>query len=189
MIRIALVGDIGSGKTFISKLFGYPVFNADEVVSKIYTQDKNTFIKLRTKLPTFFSKFPIKKEELIKAVIRNDKNIKIISAIVHPIVKKHLNIFLKKNKKNIVILDIPLFLENKLNKKGDKIIFVQSKRDNILKKIKIRKNFNKLVLKRLKKLQLPLYKKRKKSNYVIKNNFKKDLARKSVKNILRKILS
>ena len=36
MIRIALTGDIGSGKTFISKLFGYPVFNADEVVIKIY---------------------------------------------------------------------------------------------------------------------------------------------------------
>ena len=49
MIRIALVGDIGSGKTFISKLFDYPVFNADEVVSKIYTQDKNTFIKLKKK--------------------------------------------------------------------------------------------------------------------------------------------
>ena len=35
MIRIALVGQIGSGKTFISKLFGYPVFNADKEVENI----------------------------------------------------------------------------------------------------------------------------------------------------------
>ena len=41
MIRIAIVGDIGSGKSFIAKLFGYPVFNADRVVSGIYKNDKN----------------------------------------------------------------------------------------------------------------------------------------------------
>ena len=40
MIRIALVGDIGSGKTFFSKLFRYPVFNADNEVSKLYKKEK-----------------------------------------------------------------------------------------------------------------------------------------------------
>ena len=54
MIRIALVGEIGSGKTFISKLFGYPTFNADVVVSEIYNRDKKTFNKLKKRLPNFF---------------------------------------------------------------------------------------------------------------------------------------
>ena len=36
MIKIAVVGDVGSGKSYISKLFNYPVFNADSEVSKIY---------------------------------------------------------------------------------------------------------------------------------------------------------
>ena len=58
MIRIALTGDIGSGKTFISKLFGYPVFNADEVVIKIYKKNKKVFSKLKKKLPNTFTKFP-----------------------------------------------------------------------------------------------------------------------------------
>ena len=41
-----------------------------------------------------------------------------ISNILHPIVRKKLNLFLKKNnKKKYVILDIPLFFENKLNRK------------------------------------------------------------------------
>ena len=40
MRRIALVGDIGSGKTFFSKLLKYPVFDADLVVSNLYKKNK-----------------------------------------------------------------------------------------------------------------------------------------------------
>ena len=61
MIRIALVGDIGSGKSFISRLFSYPVFNADEVVSNIYSKNKKIYLKLKKKLPKFFLNFPIEK--------------------------------------------------------------------------------------------------------------------------------
>ena len=99
MIRIALVGNIGSGKTYISKLFNYPIFNADQVVSKIYSSDKDIYFQLKKKIPNFLFKFPIKKEVLINAIIKNEKNIKIISSIVHPKVRKKLKIFLKKNKK------------------------------------------------------------------------------------------
>ena len=189
MIRIALVGGIGSGKTFISKLFGHPVFNADDSVAKIYSKNKQVFFKLKKKIPNCFKSFPVKKEELIKAIIKNKDNLKKISAIVHPEVKKNLYKFLKKNnKRRAVVLDIPLFLENKLNKKNDIIIYVQSSNKEALKRVKKRKNFNKLILQRFRRLQLPLNLKKKNSQYVIKNNFKKNLARKNVKNILEKIL-
>ena len=189
MIRIALVGSIGSGKTFISKLFGYPIFNADASVSKIYNSNKNIYQKLKKKLPKSFTKFPINKKELINAILKNRDNIKKISSIVHPEVRKELKNFIKKNnKKKFVILDIPLFLENKLNKKSDIIIFIQSSNKEALKRLKRRKNFNNSVLKKLKKAQLPLSLKKRKSHYVIKNNFKENLARKKVKDILNKIL-
>ena len=189
MIRIALVGSIGSGKTFISKLFGYPVFNADDSVAKIYFKNKKVFLKLKKKLPYFFTKLPIKKEQLIKAIIKNEENIKKISKIVHPAVRDDLKKFIKKNnKKKIVILDIPLFLENKLNKKRDVIIFVQSPQKEVFKRIKKRKNFNKSVLQKLNKLQLPLNIKKRNSHYIIRNNFKKNLVRNNIKDILNKIL-
>ena len=41
MIKIAILGDIGSGKSFIAKQFGCPVFNADNEVKKIYKNDRN----------------------------------------------------------------------------------------------------------------------------------------------------
>ena len=57
MIRIAVVGDIGSGKSHIAKLFGYPVFNADQEVASIYKKNKNCFKRLKKNLPKYFQYF------------------------------------------------------------------------------------------------------------------------------------
>ena len=61
MIRIAIVGDIGSGKSYIATFFDYPVFNADLEVAKIYKTNKSCFKKLKKNLPKYFSVFPANK--------------------------------------------------------------------------------------------------------------------------------
>ena len=99
MIKIAVVGDIGSGKSHIAKLFGYPVFNADQEVASIYKKNKNCFRKLKKNLPKYFSIFPANKIQIIKAIEDSEKNLKKITKIIHPEVRKKLTIFLKKNKK------------------------------------------------------------------------------------------
>ena len=62
MIRIAVVGDIGSGKSYIARLFNYPIFNADTEVSKIYKKDKKCFKRIKNKFPKISFSFPIKKK-------------------------------------------------------------------------------------------------------------------------------
>ncbi len=134
MIRIGILGDIGSGKTYVASKFGYPVFNADYEVSKIYANDKKTFIKLNKILPKFIYSFPINKNQITKAILSNQKNLKKIIQIVHKEIRKKMKLFLKKNeKKKIVILDIPLLLENKINKNKDILVFVDSKKRIFLK--------------------------------------------------------
>ncbi len=102
MIRVAILGDIGSGKTFVSKQFGYPIFNADNEVSKIYNQDKSCFLKIKKALPKFILSNSLKKNELTNAILNDFKNLKKISNVVHPLVRKKLNNFLIKNKKKKV---------------------------------------------------------------------------------------
>ena len=132
MIRISVVGEIGSGKTFVAKLFGFPIFNADNEVSKIYRNNRDVFKKLKRKLPKFIFSFPIKKKQIGRAVKNNLKNLKIISKIVHPTVRKNMFKFLKKNKlKKAVVLDIPLYFENNLNKKSDIVIFISAKKKRL----------------------------------------------------------
>ena len=95
----------------------------------------------------------------------------------------------KKNKKRkAIILDIPLLLENKLNQKDDIIVFVQSKKSEIIKRLKKRDNFNLNLYNQFKKIQLPLYYKKKKSNHIIKNNFTNKFVKISVKKILKEII-
>ena len=137
MIKIAILGDIGSGKTFVSKLFKLPVFNADKEVIKIYKSNKQCFHKLRKKFKNKTISFPINKKDLINLILEKKNNLKIINNIVHPIVRNKMKNFLKKNKREkAVVLDIPLFLENKLNKKTHYLIFVNSKKKDINRKIK-----------------------------------------------------
>ena len=100
-----------------------------------------------------------------------------------------MNLFLKKNRhRKYVILDIPLLLENNLNKKKDILIFIQSKRSKILSNLKKRKNFNKRLMNRFRNIQLPLDYKKKKSHFIIKNNFTNKSVKKEIRYILKKIL-
>ena len=189
MIRIAVLGGIGSGKSYVAKQFGYPVFNADAVVAKLYRKSRKCYNKLKKVLPKHIVSFPVKKSEISKSIIANHHNLEKIIKIVHPEVRFKMNDFIKKNKnKKFVILDIPLLIENKINKKNDILIFVNAKKKEINKRLKKRPNVNIKVLEKLKKIQLPVELKKKQSHFMIKNNFRNNSIKKNVKKVMRKIL-
>ena len=188
MIRIGILGDIGAGKSYVAKNFGYPVFNADYEVAKLYQKDKKIFNKLKKSLPNFIHSYPVNKKEIINAILINKKNLIKIVEIIHFEIRKKLKIFLKKNKsKKIIILDIPLLLENKINNKKDVLVYVESNKVEILKRLKKRKNYNHKILRNFKSIQLPVSLKKKKSKFIIKNNFTKKSVKNSIKSILREI--
>ena len=99
MIRIGIIGEIGSGKSYIAKQFGYPVFNADVEVNKLYKKNRKCFKKLKKILPKYIVSFPIKKSQISKAIMDNKYNLKKIVKVIHPEVRLRMNKFIKKNKK------------------------------------------------------------------------------------------
>jgi len=189
MIRLAVIGDIGSGKSYVAKQFGYPVFNADVEVAKLYRKSRKCYGKLKKKLPDYITSFPIKKSELSEAVMDNQNNLKKIVKIVHPEIRTKMNSFIKKNRnRKFVVLDIPLIMENRINKKNDILIFVDAEKKEINKRFKKKLNISPKIIKKFKKLQLPVELKKQRSDFVIKNNFKNNFVKKNVKKILEKIL-
>ncbi len=100
-----------------------------------------------------------------------------------------MKLFINKNKTQpCVVLDIPLFLENKLNKKSDVIIYIQSSPKNRIKKLKVRKNYNKKLIERFKQIQTPLKIKKNKSDFIIKNSFNHKKALRDINNVIKEII-
>ena len=63
MIKIGILGDIGSGKSYVAQKFWLSSFNADYEVAKLYQKNKNIFNKLKKKLPKYINSFPIEKKK------------------------------------------------------------------------------------------------------------------------------
>ena len=188
MIRIGILGDIGSGKSFVAKKFGYPVFNADHEVNKLYQKDKKIYKKLNKLLPKYINTFPLDKNQITKAILANDTNFKKIINIVHKEIRKRMKLFQKKNKnKKYIVLDVPLLIENKINNKKDILIFVDSKKKDIDKKLKKRTGFNRRLYNKFKKAQINLDYKKKISQFIIKNDFIEKSVNKEIKKLLTKI--
>jgi|TARA_B110000305_G_C19357496_1_gene597660 dephospho-CoA kinase len=192
MIKICIVGDIGSGKTYISNLFSKNknlIFNADLEVNKIYNYNKNIFNKLKKKLPHFIKTFPTNKSEIHNAIIFNKSNLKKIIKIIHPEIRKKMNIFLKNNnKQKFVILDIPLLLENKLNKSEDVIVYVDAKKNILQKYLKKRAGYNQKIVEILKEMQILPERKKELSDIVIENNFNPKKMRLRARQVLDSII-
>ena len=83
---------------------------------------------------------------------------------------------------------MPLLLENKIKIKNMILVFVDAKKSDILSRLSKRTGFNKKIFKKLRKIQLPLDYKKRKSHFIIKNNFTNKLFKKDVKYILKKVL-
>jgi dephospho-CoA kinase len=191
MIKICVVGSIGSGKTYISKLLAgtkFPIFNADEEVTNVYKQ-KSIFLKLKKILPKYISSFPINKQELIQAISSNQACLKKIIKIVHPEVRKKMKLFLQKNKnKKAVILDIPLLLENKLNEPEDVIVCIEAQQKILDKKLQQRPGYNKKMVSMLRKIQFPIEEKKSRADFVLVNNYNKKTMQLRAKELLDRII-
>ena len=185
MITIGLTGSIASGKTTASKIISKrrgPLFSADNVVKKLYK--KTNFKKVVIKKLKIKSRSDFKGK--IKNIILSNKGaLKKLEEIIHPIVRKEMIVFLKKNKnKKFLFLEIPLLIESKLTRYFDVIIFIKSKR-NLRLKIFISKKGNIKLFSLLDNHQLKDTKKMKFCDHIVVNNESLTILKKNLLNIIK----
>jgi len=183
MIVIGITGSIASGKSTVAQLMAkkkYPLFSADKIVVDLYKNSK--FVELIIKKFKLNNKKKIKNQ--IKLLIKKDKKkLKTLESIVHPLVRKELNNFLKI-KDEILILEVPLLIESKLNKYFDKIVFVNAKKKIRLKRYLKTTNDNK-TFEILNKRQLSSSVKKKVCDLVINNNYSLTTLKNNVKKFIK----
>ena len=191
MVRVGILGSVGSGKSFVANIFkdlGFNIFSADNEVANIY---KNNNI-VNKKISKFFKlkiyKGKINKHELRDSLKKNPNKFRFLNKIIHPIVRKKLVLFLSRfKKKKLVVLDVPLLVENKMFNFVDILILVKTRSRSFLNRIKKRKNLDKQFLNILKKQQANEKIKENYADFIIYNS-SKNKVKLQVKNIIGKIL-
>jgi dephospho-CoA kinase len=173
MIKVAITGGIGTGKTTILSMFadkGIPVFNSDEIAREIM----NTNPLLKNEIITAFGnkaydKNKLNKKYLSNVVFNNETLLKKINSIVHPYVADEFNSWIKKQDSKYIIYESAIIFENQGEGFFDKIICVTAPEDDIIFRVMKRNNFSKDKIKSIINRQLPNEAKIQKSDYVIEN--------------------
>ena len=191
MILVGITGEIASGKTFALNYFKskkIKVFSADEEVKKVLNNERIKK-KIYRLFPNSFKKNKLFKKKLAEIVFNNKKKLKDLENIVHPKVGENKKLFLKKNKKKkILIMEIPIIFEKRSNKNYDYIVLMNVNKKVQFKRVMKRKGMTPKLLNNILSNQISK-KKKKIADFVVNNNGKKVETRKSLDNILKKILS
>lgn len=191
---IGVTGSIGSGKTEAAKLFSkshYNRINADEIGHKIIKKNIVIYKKIINAFENNIldKNKNIDRKRLGEIVFNDDKKLKKLNSIMHPLIIKEIKNQIKQIQKKCgndvkIAIDAPLLLETKAKDLVDKIIVIKCNKENILKRSK---KFTKRQIERILNAQIPLKERLRYADFTVDNN--KDLKNleKQIKNIIKKL--
>ena len=197
MIKIAITGNIGSGKSTITKIIrelGFKVFDSDKEVKKALMKKDliNQISKeFKSKIPGLIKRNAIDKAKLGEFVFSNPDELKKLENIVHPKVWESKEKFFEKNcNESVVFLDIPLLFEKKLQSKFDFIIRTRVSEEVQKKRVLKRRNMTTTKFNHIRRTQTD-YSDIEEKHISLDINTQEDIKiiKKRVKNFLEKILN
>ncbi len=185
MIKIGITGSLASGKTTASKMISRgrgPLFSADQEVKKLYSKKsfrRTVARKLNFKLDTHFT------NKIKNLVLERQGTLKKLERIIHPLVRKNMHAFSRKNgNKKFLFFEIPLLIESKLIKNFDIVLFIKSKKSLRLKRYKANKG-NLKFFNFLDRQQINVNKKMKYCDYIVVNNSSLSVLKENLSNIMK----
>lgn len=185
---IGITGKIGSGKSFLASFFKNKkivVFDADKEILNLYNNNINVKKEILKRYPNSYIDNKIDKSFLREIVKNDNSNLKILTSILLPYLRKKINNVVKKNK--VVILDIPLLFENNFYKICDFTINVHCNKAKQLKRV-FDRNIDNNLYKYLNSIQYNVVKKNKLSDFNINTGYNKYIIRKIIKILIKKLI-
>ena len=172
-IILGLTGSIGMGKTTTAKMFakyGIPVWEADTSVHKLYSKEGEAVELFKEKFPSSIVNNEVSRTELKKLINDDERNLKTIETLIHPLVSNDRKRFVKAaEKKNIplIVLDIPLLFEKGHEKSVDYIVVVSVTKETQRKRVLKRNTMTPEMVEKILKIQMSDAEKRQKADFVI----------------------
>ena len=171
VIKIGITGSIGMGKSTVSSIFrnnNIKVWDADFEVHNLYKKGKDGYNSIISIYPELKDKVEINRKKVSNLLREKKIDLKVIEEIIHPLLIKSREEFIKKNKKDkLLIFDIPLLYETKAYIWLDYVINVFCSKKNQIERLKKRENFDIKKINYLISKQISVNQKNKKADYVI----------------------
>ena len=171
VIKIGITGSIGMGKSTVSSIFrnnNIKVWDADFEVHNLYKKGKEGYNSIISIYPELKDKVEINRKKVSNLLREKKIDLKLIEKIIHPLLIKSREEFIKKNKKDkLLIFDIPLLYETKAYIWLDYVINVFCSKKNQIERLKQRENFDIKKINYLISKQISVNQKNKKADYVI----------------------
>ena len=166
-MMIGITGGFGSGKTTVSHIFkkyGFEVINVDKLYHNIYRKNNSLKNKIKKEFGT------LNRDQIKKVVFNNSKKLKKLNKITHPVIIKEIEKLIKNNKNKIIIVDVPLLFEAKIQNIFDKIVVVKCDKKTQIKRLLKKKKYSKKEIENIIKSQMPLNKKIEYADFVVDNS-------------------
>jgi len=171
VIKIGITGSIGMGKSTVSSIFrnnNIKVWDADFEVHNLYKKGKEGYNSIISIYPELKDKVEINRKKVSNLLREKKIDLKLIEEIIHPLLIRSREEFIKKNKKDkLLIFDIPLLYETKAYIWLDYVINVFCSKKNQIERLKKRENFDIKKINYLISKQISVNQKNKKADYVI----------------------
>ena len=189
---LGLTGSIAMGKTTVSDMFkelGVPVWCADSAVKDLYQPNAEGTRKLKNYLPDAVDKNGVNKEILKKLIHKDNKILKKIESLIHPLLQKSKTIFIRENNmKPLIIFDIPLLFEKNQEKSFDAVLLVTASEETQKKRALSRGKLSSEDFDLIKKNQLTEENKLKRASFVLNTDKPIDETKLEVNILYQKIL-
>ena len=190
-IKIGITGSIGMGKSTVSSIFrnnNIKVWDADFEVHTLYKKGKAGYNSIISIYPELKDKEEINRKKVSYLIREKKIDLKLIEEIIHPLLVKSREKFIKKNEREeILVFDIPLLYETKAQNWLNYVISVYCSEINQIKRLKKRKDFDIKKINYLISKQLPINKKNKKADFVINTDLNIIQVKEKVLNIIKKV--
>mgnify|MGYP004457918371 CR=1 FL=1 len=192
MIRIALVGNIASGKSTVEKIltekYGYSVLDTDKACHFLLKKLSAQITKEFKNYDILDDSGELSREKLGKVVFYNEDLKKKLENILYPNLRVEINNYFEEHKtEEYVFVAIPLLFEAKMEDLFDKIMFVYCEDKIRLERLIERNNFSREYAQKRLDSQLSQDKKIEKSDIIINNNSDKIVLEQEIFNAIKKI--
>lgn len=171
MIKLALTGSIGMGKSTVARMFeraGVPLFDADAVVRRLQSEDADLIAAIDDRFPGVVRGGRLDRQALAAHVLGRPSELEALEAIVHPRVQESRSRFVDRHRDGKALLfDIPLLFETGGEDAFDKVIVVSAPDDVQRRRVLERPNMTEARLKAILARQLPDEVKRARADFVI----------------------